>query len=96
MSHSLGERGKPPGESDWIHQSNLNVHIVIPTSPSSGAHTASRPAHLQNLLIVELCEDGACNLIGFQGHPVQEWHPELSLDGFLGLHSCGVGEEGEW
>lgn len=44
------------------------------------------PTHLQHLLIIELSKDGACDLAGFQRHPVKQWHPELGLDGFLGFH----------
>lgn len=29
-----------------------------------------RTTHLQHLLVIELSEDSACDLIGFQGHPV--------------------------
>lgn len=43
--------------------------------------------HLQDPFIINLIEDSAIDLIGFQSHPVEHWHPELGLDWLLNLHS---------
>lgn len=48
--------------------------------------------NLQDGLIVNVIEDGSVDLAGLQGHPVQDWQPELCLDWLLYLHSCTAGE----
>lgn len=42
--------------------------------------------YLQDALVVNLIEDGAVDLVGFKGNPVEHRHPELSLDGLLNLN----------
>ena len=42
--------------------------------------------YLQDPLVVDLVEDRAVDLVGFEGDPVEHWQTELGLDGLLDLH----------
>lgn len=44
-------------------------------------------SYLEDPLVINLVEDCAVDLVRFQGHPVEDGHPELCLDGFLDLNS---------
>lgn len=68
------------------HTLGFLVLIYKPSEVKSVASVTLVPTHLEHLLVIELREDSACDLAGFQRHPVKQWHPELGLDGFLGFH----------
>lgn len=61
----------------------------IPCFPGAGRGRQ----YLEDALVVDLVEDGAVDLVGLQGHPVEDGHAELGLDGLLDLHSWGQGME---
>ena len=44
-------------------------------------------SYLKYPLIIDLIEDGPIDLVWFKGHPVEDGHTELCLDGFLDLDS---------
>lgn len=51
-----------------------------------GGETFEISAHLEYPLVIDLVEDGPVDLVGFQGHPVEDGHAELGFDGFLDLN----------
>lgn len=57
-----GRGGEPPSAQ---RDPGRSPPSLVPTREARQAHT-----HPQHLLVIDLSEDRACDLVGFQGHPV--------------------------
>lgn len=72
----------------WAERLFQGKHSRIPCFPGEQGR-----GYLEDTLVVDLVEDGAVDLVGLQGHPVEHGHAELGLDGLLDLHSWGEDRE---
>lgn len=58
----------------------------MPKNETGSGFGKLKEFYLQYPLIIDLIEDGAVDLVRFQGDPVEDGHAELCLDGLLDLN----------
>lgn len=80
----------------WMHFNAFILHHILCITKTNVLtkfqfffSMFSKPclSHLQYFFVIDLVEHSAVDLIGLQRHPVKHRQTELSLDGFLDLHS---------
>lgn len=80
----------------WAGRSERLFQGHHSTVPRCAGQQGREQGHLEDALVVDLVEDGAVDLVGLQGHPVEHRHAELGLDGLLDLHSWGQDRGSSW